>query len=422
MTIERGRWRVAIIALPLLGGIVSVAWATEREPENLAQKATVSASNEYSEQFVARCAVDGKIPLPLSHDDSGASWVVRGAESGYQGWFSLEWDAPVDVAEIVYYGRTAMALEECFKDYSVHLDNAAEPIVQGTFEMTGEPQRIRIPQTTVRKVTIKFLSAYTSRYNPGASEIAVYSASPSDKALSLFEREERTPAEEQLARDLYAGKFGFREILVIERHHLALSHVYTYHVEGYRAGGSLCVYTPGPDGGTLRRLVDSPEGEIIDCDLSYDGREVVFSWKRGGPEMVQPHQMTEEVDRSNPDHNYQVYRVNMDGSGLTQLTTGPYNNLNACWLPDGGIALISDRKPAYAYCFVTTSPVLYRMDRDGGNQKRLSSNYLMDPRCSATGGSSTPAGNTSTGLPARFRVSGRSTPTARGCRASTATA
>ena len=27
---------------------------------------------------------------------------------------------------------------------------------------------------------------------------------------------------------------------------------------------------------------------------------------------------------------------------------------------------------------MTTSPVLYRMDRDGGNQKRLSANYLMD--------------------------------------------
>ena len=369
---------VVMVFLLLTGGLFSSVRATEQEPENLATKAKVSASNEYNGKYLARFAVDGRIPLPLSRNDVEAAWVVRGVESKFQGWFAMEWDSPVEVAEIVYYGRAAMAIEECFKDYEVYLDEAAEPVVRGTLKMTGDPQRIAIPKTAVRKVTLKFLTAHTSRYNPGASEIAVYSASPSDKALSVFKMEKLSPADERLAADLYAGKLGFRDILLIKRHHLSLSHVYTYHVEGYRPGGALCVYTPGPDGGKLRELVDSPEGEIIDCDLSYDGREVVFSWKRGGVEMVQPNQMTEEVDRSNSDDNYQIYRVNIDGTGLTQLTTGPYNNLNACWLADGGIAFISDRKPAYAYCFVTTSPVLYRMDRHGANQRRLSSNYLMD--------------------------------------------
>jgi hypothetical protein len=70
--------------------------------------------------------------------------------------------------------------------------------------------------------------------------------------------------------------------------------------------------------------------------------------------------------------------VNVDGTGLEQLTSGASNNLDPCWLPDGGVAFISDRKPAYAYCYVVTSPVVYRMDADGQNQKRLSANYLMD--------------------------------------------
>ena len=367
-----------MLALLLVATNSSRGAAQDREPENLAPKAKVSASNEFSEQYAARFAVDGAIPLPLSGQDQKAAWVVRGAASKFQGWFALAWDQPIEVAEIVYYGRTAMALEECWKDYAVHLDDATEPIVRGTFKMTGDPQRIKIPKTSVKKVTLKFLSAYTSRYNPGASEIAVYSASPSDRALLAYRTEERTPADEHLARALYSGSLGFRDILLIQRHHLSLSHVYTYHVEGYRPGGGLYVYTPEPEGGRLRQVVDSPNGEIIDCDLSYDGREVVFSWKRGGLEMARPNQMLEEVDRSVPDHNYQIYRCRLDGTGLTRLTDGPHNNLNACWLPDGGIAFISDRKPAYAYCFVTTSPVLYRMDRDGKNQKRLSANYLMD--------------------------------------------
>ena len=77
-------------------------------------------------------------------------------------------------------------------------------------------------------------------------------------------------------------------------------------------------------------------------------------------------------------YQFNLYMINIDGTGLTQLTDGTYNNLDPCWLPDGGIAFISDRKPAYAYCYVVTSPVLYRMDSDGSNQKRLSANYLMD--------------------------------------------
>ena len=366
--------------LTCLLGLLAVqpAMAGEPEPENLAPKAKVSASNEYSSQFAARFAVDGRIPHFQSGNDPETTWVVRGPETKFQGTFTLQWAQPIVAAEIVYYGRTALVLEECFKDYEVYVDDAVRPAARGTLRMISGPQRIAIPPATVRKIAIKFLSAYTTRYNPGAAEIAVYSRSPSEKFLKQLAEEKHSPAEERLADDLYSGRLGFRDILVIRRHHMALSHVYTYHVEGYLPGGGLYVYTPGPDGGRLRQLVDSSQGEIVDCDLSYDGREVVFSWKRGGTEMIQPNQLTEEVDRTNPDHNYQVYRVRIDGSGLTPLTRLASNNLNACWLPDGGIAFISDRKPAYAYCFVTTSPVLYRMDRNGGNQKRLSSNYLMD--------------------------------------------
>ncbi len=181
-----------------------------------------------------------------------------------------------------------------------------------------------------------------------------------------------------LAEKLYSGALGFRDMLVIKRHHLTLSHVYTYHAEGFIPGGGLYVYKPTPDGGRMRELVASPEGEIIDCDLSFDGKEVLFSWKRKGRIESPLHLRTTEHCREVPEENYQVYRINIDGTGLTQLTNGKSHNLNACWLPDGGIAFISDRVPAYAYCYITSSPVLYRMERDGSKVKRLSYNYLID--------------------------------------------
>jgi mono/diheme cytochrome c family protein len=87
---------------------------------------------------------------------------------------------------------------------------------------------------------------------------------------------------------------------------------------------------------------------------------VLFSWKRT---MREP---------------FQIWRINADGSGLACVIGHDSNNMNACWLPDGGIAFMSDRKPAFAYCWTSTSPVLYRADGDGKNVTKLSANYLTD--------------------------------------------
>jgi hypothetical protein len=195
---------------------------------------------------------------------------------------------------------------------------------------------------------------------------------------TTFPSQELTPEAQALREDLLADRMGFRDMLVVKRHPLNISHVYVYHVEGFQPGGGLYVFTPDEDGGKMRCLVDSSEGMITTADLSYDGKQVVFAWKRGGLVMCNPVAHIEDIDRSVSKNNYQIYRVNIDGTGLTQLTEGQHNNLDPCWLPDGGIAYISDLKPAYAYCYVVTSPVVYRMDHDGENQRRLSANYLMD--------------------------------------------
>jgi hypothetical protein len=104
-----------ITSLWILGVVsLSAAAGAEAEPENVALKARVSASSEHDARFLARFAVDGRVPLPLSQDDQRAAWAVRGAESKHQGWLALQWDTPVEVAEIVHFGRTAMVLEECW--------------------------------------------------------------------------------------------------------------------------------------------------------------------------------------------------------------------------------------------------------------------------------------------------------------------
>jgi hypothetical protein len=154
------------------------------------------------------------------------------------------------------------------------------------------------------------------------------------------------------------GQLGFDSLIVIQRRPLNPTHVYTYHVEGLAAGGGL--YRLGLKDNVLTRLVDASEGVILDCQLSYDGKQILFSWKRT---MKDP---------------FEIWRMNVDGTGLEKVVAEQSNNMNACWLPDGGIAFISDRKPAFAYCWTSTSPVLFRADHDGKNAVRLSANYLTD--------------------------------------------
>ncbi|MCY2989069.1 MAG: hypothetical protein NTY19_14535 [Planctomycetota bacterium] len=369
---------LAALLLCLLSTIAAqVGQAAAAEaPKNLATAARVSASSQFSDAYGPQMAVRGVLPSEFQSD--GGDWAVRGTQNG---WFDLQWDQPVEVAQIVYYARTTSPLLEVFKDYAVYVNGEAKPAVQGTLEHRRGPQKITLPKQRVTRIRIEFLTSHPEAQNPGAAEIAVYSVPVTDAELDALSLppEEQTPQALALRHDLIAGRFGFREILLVKRKPLDISHVYVYHVEGYRPGGGLYLFTPDENGGQLKCLFDAGQGMITTADLSYDGREIVFALRRGGHVASNPMAHIEDISRY-PDEasNYHLFRLHIDGTGLEQLTHGTHNNLDPCWLPDGGIAFMSDRKPAYAYCWVTTSPVLYRMQRDGSKQQRLSANYLMD--------------------------------------------
>ncbi len=164
------------------------------EPENLAPQARVSATSEYSADYAARFAIDGLVPEALSRQDIAQAWCINRMQAGDQGEFTLRWKQPIEVAEIVYFGRTAQLLSECWKDYEVYLDDQATPAARGTFQMAHGPQRIPLEPRRVQQVRLKFLNSY-GPYNPGASEIAVYAARPSDEQLARFPE----PPDEPLA-------------------------------------------------------------------------------------------------------------------------------------------------------------------------------------------------------------------------------
>jgi len=396
---------VSFVVVLLMVPLICNGPAAGAPPENLAKKAKTWASSEHNGQYLSKFAVDGKIPPAGSGSaDLSAAWCVLKAQSGDQAEFSFEWDRPTDVSEIIYFGRTAWFMNECWKDYEVYLgDVDGKRIAKGAFKMIHGPQSIKFPKTTARKITIKFLNSFGGM-NPGAAEMMVFAESPTKKDLAELTKnsgyqpipqvgdvdrrklreliielmkangEKYRQGPEHLARldRLEDGSdelaqlqrevlmFDVDRLLVIKRQEITASHVYTYHYEGQRDGGGLYLISPHDPEAEPIELVASPEGQILDCDLSYNGKVVLFSWRRGQGQ------------------GYHLWTVNIDGTELKQLTDGQWHDYNACWLPDGDIAFLTTRAPQFAYCWHAPVGILHRMSPDGSNLRQLSANYLND--------------------------------------------
>jgi hypothetical protein len=356
--------KIFLLVFVLLSALETL-WAKDVVSGNIAPLAAVSANSEYSRNYAAKFVVDGMIPdINSRFADINHCWCVNNETAKNHGELILQWSQPIDVAEIIYWGRTSFEIKECWKDYQVFLDDQTTPVAKGTFQMKHGAQQIAIPKQKTQKIRLVFNNSYGGS-NPGAAEIMVFSNTLTPKELRKLAANSQPepladldePEQEYLARDL-------KQFLVIKRFEIKSSHVYTYHYEGFQAGGGLYVFdfdelkkNPDAEG---RLLVDSPEGQILDADLSYDGKTVLFSWRR---------------KQSEP---YHLWTINIDGTDLKQLTRGAWHDYNACWLPDGDIAFLTSRSPQFAYCWNAPVGVLHRMKPDGSQLVQLSANYLND--------------------------------------------
>ncbi len=129
------------------------------------------------------------------------------------------------------------------------------------------------------------------------------------------------------------------------------------------------VFTPGgalklidfANGGLVRTLLDVPDGVARDPEVHFDGAKVVFSMRR------------------NLKDSYHLYEINIDGSGLRQLTFAKdVDDLDPLYLPDGGIVFSSTREPKYCMCNRHIMANLYRMDADGANIHQIGKSTLFE--------------------------------------------
>lgn len=113
-----------------------------------------------------------------------------------------------------------------------------------------------------------------------------------------------------------------------------------------RPGGGLYILEDlRGDAPTTRCISDAftEPGSFLRPELSSDATKVLFAWCRHYPGLQDE---PNKLDKNNvpEDAFYHLFEMNLDGTGVRQLTRGKYDDFDGRYLPDGRIVFLSTRR------------------------------------------------------------------------------
>ena len=128
-------------------------------------------------------------------------------------------------------------------------------------------------------------------------------------------------------------------------------------------------------------------GSFLSLELDFDAKTLAFAWTEAQHELPKDADWSQqpwtrrEAEISghphyywSPERTYHIFKVGADASGLTQLTDGPWNEYDPCFLPNGRIVFISERCGGNNRCSGrwSSTAVLHCMMPDGSDIVPLS--------------------------------------------------
>ncbi len=183
-----------------------------------------------------------------------------------------------------------------------------------------------------------------------------------------------------------ADELGFEEIVFVKRRPYSSDHYYT----DIDNGTSADRFDPrnGVFVFNVRTRIERPvvtaaelpggKGFLGKISLSFDAKKVLFDF------------------RQDPGSGFRIWEVNLDGTGLRQVSFPPddevekaarwrvgwhTDDVHPCYLPDGGIVFASTRSEHTVLCGGSAHlvvPVLHRMRADGTGVEQLSSSPVSE--------------------------------------------
>lgn len=131
-----------------------------------------------------------------------------------------------------------------------------------------------------------------------------------------------------------------------------------------------------------------PDGAYLSPDLSFDGKKILFAYTEAAgylPEKRAPEDTENLYSYSGLKCSFteancwHLFSVNADGTELRNVTDGAWNDFDPCWMPNGKIAFISDRRGGFGRCHMTANGgapwftyTLHAVNADGSGMVRLS--------------------------------------------------
>ena len=135
----------------------------------------------------------------------------------------------------------------------------------------------------------------------------------------------------------------------------------TMHGRATGVGAAICVYDPARPGDGAKTVFDDPEGFVFDMSPSFDGKKLVFAYKK---------HVRKRTD------SFHIYEIRTDGTGLRQISRGRYHDVSPAYLPDGRIVFASTRVESFSLCQNFLACSLFVMDANGANIRRIEYNTL----------------------------------------------
>jgi hypothetical protein len=245
-------------------------------------------------------------------------------------------------------------------------------IADWLFQADGRPQVERIRQEIGWARELAARLAKDSRTAGLNGELAELAALTEKVAAGRPEPDRKT------ARELYLAVRGikrrlmfknpavdFAQLLLIDQPYPQGSECNheAVHRQGRMAvaGGQLLILDGLRPDAPVRALMPAKPGSFWRPELSFDAKKILFCFK------------------PQDEKSFHLYEMDLDGTGLKQLTNSEYDDIDPIYLPDGHIMFTTTRSNTYVRCGpYIYSYVLARCDANGGNVYLVSMNSEPD--------------------------------------------
>jgi hypothetical protein len=116
-------------------------------------------------------------------------------------------------------------------------------------------------------------------------------------------------------------------------------------------------------------------GMYLFPELSFDAQKLLFAYSECARDLDVSTPFERDTDQWSKESSFHIFSMDINGDNLCQLTDGAWNDVTPCWMPNGNVTFISERRGGFLRCSgVRPCPnyTLHSMNADGSNFVRIS--------------------------------------------------